>query len=284
MVRLTENAYGKSRVRLVRVDRGPLQALRDLTVDIRFVGRYDDCYAAGDNRAVLPTDTMKNTVYALAAVGIGEPEAFGLRMVRHFLDGNSELDEVEVRLAERLWERIATAGGAHPHAFSAAGNTMRTAAVSGAHRAAPRVVSGLRDLELLKTTGSGFAGFRRDPYTTLAETADRILATTVRADWTYGRDEVDYGAVFADVRQILASTFAAHDSRSAQHTLWAMGEAVLQARPEVARIHLVLPNRHHLVVDLSPLGLENRGEIFVATEEPHGLIEGTLERDGSLPP
>ncbi len=279
MVRLVENAYGKSRVRLVRIERGPRQELRDLTLDVRFAGRYADCYCDGDNRAVLPTDTMKNTVYALAAEGVGEPEDFGLRLVRHFLEGNPELEEVEVRVVERPWQRIATAGGAHPHAFSAASGGARTAAVTGRPERQPRVVSGLRELELLKTTGSGFSGFRRDRFTMLADTQDRVLATAVRAEWEYERDPDDYGAVFAAVGRLLAATFAAHDSRSVQHTLWAMGEAVLQARPEVARIHLALPNRHHLMVDLRPLGLENRGEIYVATEEPHGLIEGTLERD-----
>ena len=151
--------------------------------------------------------------------------------------------------------------------------------VNGGPEAPPRVVSGLRDLELVKTTGSGFTGFRRDRFTTLADAADRILATSVRAEWSYASIDVDYGAVHTAVLRSLAATFAAHDSRSVQHTLWAMGEAALAARPEITRIHLSLPNRHHLAVDLTPLGLENRAEIYVASEEPYGLIEGTLERE-----
>src|SRR5688572_10388011 len=105
---LVQSSYGKSRVRLVQLLRQPdRHHLVDLTVAIRFEGEYDESYTEGDNSAVLPTDTMKNTVYALAArEPVGEPEAFGARLARHFLDGNPRLTRVRIDLTEHLWARI----------------------------------------------------------------------------------------------------------------------------------------------------------------------------------
>jgi urate oxidase len=141
-----------------------------------------------------------------------------------------------------------------------------------------RVEAGLADLDVLKTTGSAFAGFPRDAYTTLAETGDRILATAIEARWTYTGAAHDWEASWAAARRLLCEVFAEHDSRSVQHTLYAMGERVLAGLPAVEEIHLRLPNRHHLLADLAPFGLDNPNLVFVATSEPYGLIEATLRR------
>jgi urate oxidase len=139
------------------------------------------------------------------------------------------------------------------------------------------VLAGLEDLVVMKTAKSAFADFPRDRYTTLRETSDRLLATAVRATWRYSRPEVAFGRLWHEVRRVLLATFAEHDSLSVQHTLYAMGEAVLET-VDVEEIHIAMPNLHHLPVDLSPFGLENRNEIFVATAEPYGLIEATVRR------
>lgn len=284
---LGENRYGKSQVRLVTVRRhADHHELKDVTVAIALEGHFEACYTQGDNSGVLPTDTMKNTVYALAAEQpVGEIEDFGLRLSEHFLRHAPGSARVQIDLTEHLWERIEAGGTPHPHAFRRAGAERRTARVvrdqEGAQAAqvprVPQVTAGIEELVVLKTAQSAFAGFPRDRYTTLPETHDRIFATAVEASWRYRRPDLPFGQLWQEVRHRLLETFAGHDSLSVQHTLYAMGEAALGI-PEIEEIHLVLPNKHHLPVDLTRFGLENRNEIFVATEEPYGRIEATVQR------
>jgi urate oxidase len=276
---LTHSSYGKERIRLVQVRRrSDLDDLRDLTVAVRFEGEYDTSYTDGDNSGVLPTDTMKNTVYALAAQEpVLEPESFGMRLARHFLDRNERLTRVSIDLAEHLWSRLPKGEREHGHAFIRRGPETRTALVTS-DRDRTTVSAGAADLMILKSAHSAFAGFPRDEYTTLPETRDRLLATSLTATWHYRDVDVDFGPAWHAIRQTMLGTFAEHRSESVQHTLHAMGQAVLDAIDTVASIRLVMPNRHHLPFDLSRFGLENRNEIFVATEEPHGLIAATLVR------
>jgi len=276
---LIQSAYGKSRVRLVQVARhGDRHDLSDLNVAIRFEGDYDESYTAGDNSGVLPTDTMKNTVYALAArAGIQEPEAFGLTLANHFLQRNPRVSDVRIDLSARTWERIQSGARADGQSFIGRGPDVRTASIN-ANRARTVITAGVQDLLILKSSQSAFTGFMRDEFTTLPETTDRLLATSLTATWQYRSSDVAFATVWRGVRQTLLESFAAHESASVQHTMHAMGEAVIAQVPDVASIHLVMPNKHHLPVDLSRFGLENRNEIFVATDEPHGLIEATIAR------
>jgi urate oxidase len=277
-VKLIENGYGKQAVRLVTVRRrADRHDLQDVTVGIRFEGDFAAAYTEGDNQGVFPTDTMKNTVYALAAEHpFDDIEDFGLALTDHFLNSSPRASSVRVDLTEHLWEPIEAGGAVHPHAFRQAGSERRIAEVIRDGQGA-RVLAGLEDLVVMKTAKSAFEGFPRDRYTTLPETADRILATAVRATWRYSRPHVAWGRLWREVRQVLLKTFAEHESNSVQHTLYAMGEAVLET-VDVEEIHLSMPNRHHIPVDLRPFGMENRNEIFVATPEPYGLIEGTVRR------
>ena len=275
---LADSAYGKSGVRLVQVTRrGDRHDLRDLTLAIRFEGDYDASYVDGDNRDVLPTDTMKNTVYAFAARGpCEEPEAFGLCLAEHFLERNPKLHRVTIDMAEHLWRRIEVGGRESGHSFLRQGPEKRTAQVR-LDRQEAHISAGISDLLILKSSQSAFAGFPRDEFTTLPETRDRLLATSLTVTWWYDTG-VAYGPAWRAVRSTLLESFATHRSESVQHTLHAMGQAVLNAVAEVAEIHLVMPNRHHLPVDVSAFGLENRNEVFVATEEPFGLIQATVRR------
>lgn len=277
-VTLSENVYGKQAVRLVTVRRGPdRHDLKDVTVGIRLEGDFATAYTDGDNEGVLPTDTMKNTVYALAADHpIEDVEDFGLALSDHLLEACPKASSVRVDLTEHLWEPIEAHETPHPHAFRRKGDERHTAVVIRS-RDGVRIRAGLEDLVVMKTAKSAFEGFPRDRYTTLKETADRLLATAVQATWSYTRPDVPFGDLWREVRSILLATFADHESRSVQHTLWAMGEAVLEIL-DVEEIHIAMPNLHHLPVDLTPLGHENRNEIFVATTEPYGLIEGTVRR------
>ena len=276
---LAETAYGKSSVRLVKVSRhGDRHDLKDLTVSIRFEGEYDQSYTDGDNREVLPTDTMKNTVYALAAShSVGEPEAFGRVLAEHFLERNPRLRRVRIDLTEQAWARLAVGAREHGQAFVRQSAETRSATVQGQ---GDRITigAGVKDLVILKSSRSGFTGFLRDAYTTLPDVADRILATALTATWHYRTSDLDFNLTWRAVRNTLLEAFGEHDSRSVQHTLHAMGRAVVDNVDAVTAIRLVMPNKHHLPVDLTPLGLPNRNEIFVPTDEPYGLIEATVMR------
>ena len=276
---LRDTAYGKSRVRLVQLTRRTdRHELCDLTLAIRFQGAYDASYTDGDNSAVLPTDTIKNTVYALAAGGrIRDPESFGLALSRHFLERNPPLERVRIDVTEHAWGRIASGDRDYGAAFVRRGPETRTATIE-ADRNVTTVDAGVADLVILKSSQSAFAGFPRDEYTTLPETDDRIFATSLTARWRYRDLGASFDTAWRAVHKTLLESFAEHASASVQHTLHAMGQAVIEQVEDVASIHLVMPNKHHLPVNLAPFGLENRNEIFVPTDEPHGLIEGTVVR------
>lgn len=277
---LGANRYGKSGIRLVKLVRHPdRHDLKDLTVSVAFEGDFEVVHTAGDNSAVLPTDTMKNTVYALAKQHTLEHiEAFGLALGGHFLAANPQVSRVVVEIRERMWERLEAGKRPAPSTFLGSRGETRTASVDYS-RERVSMRSGLDDLLVLKSSRSAFSGFLRDRYTTLPDTEDRILATALTASWLYRESGGDFTRLWGKVRQALLDAFAAHDSRSVQHTLYAMGEAVLECCLEVEEIRLTMPNKHHLPVDLSPFGLVNENDVFVATEAPYGLIEATVTRD-----
>jgi urate oxidase len=273
---LGANRYGKAEVRMVALE-DDRRRVRDLTVGIALSGDLEAVHTTGDNADVVPTDTQKNTVFAFAREApVGEPEDFGLRLARHFVAGFAAIDRARVDIESVEWAPF------DAHAFRRDGGEARTATVvvdaGGEH-----VVSGLRDLVLMKTTGSEFTGFVKDRYTTLAETRDRILATAVAARWRHASAAGDWGASFASARAELLARFAAHHSLSLQQTLYEMGAGVLRARPELAEIRLSLPNRHHFLVDLAPFGLDNDNQVFRAEDRPYGLIEAVLARDDAPP-
>jgi len=279
-VRLAENNYGKSRVRLLRVVRQDgRHDIKEMTLGIRFEGDFEAAHTKGDNRKILPTDTMKNTVYVLARqYPVEAPEDFCLHLIEHFLTYNPQVSRVRVEAAESLWTRQTHGGKQHASAFLRAGEEKRTAGVAGT-RDGTTIEAGLRDLVVLKTTKSQFEGFLRDPYTILKEDRNRILSTSIRAKWIYEGEEIEFSPVWHGVRQALLDTFAEHDSKSLQHTLYAMGEAVLTNFDPIREIRLSLPNKHFNLVDLTPFGMDNPAEVFVPTDEPHGLIEATLRKD-----
>ena len=281
-IKLKDNRYGKSRVRLVKVEHHDTSNdVKDLTVDIQLCGDFEASYTAGDNRLVIPTDTMKNTVYALARKEpLGEIEEFGMRLAGHFLERHSHVTRARIGISENLWRRIEHDGRSHSFAFQLSGPERRTATVDR-DRTAAVVEAGIADLVVLKTKHSAFEGFLRDEHTTLKETKDRLFGTAVKAEWSYNSTSLEFGDLWDGIRETLLEAFANHDSRGVQHTLSAMGETVLQRFPSVREIHLSMPNRHCLLVDLSPFHLDNPNEVFMPTDEPHGLIEATLTRSGS---
>ena len=285
-VTLGANKYGKAENRVVRIYRDtPRHEIVDLNVTSQLRGAaLADCYLTGDNALVVATDTQKNTAYAFAKqFGIRSPEEYLLKLAEHFVDGFDWIEGGLWQAEQYEWDRIVVDGAPHDHAFVRRGQGTRLAAVHVLD-AATHVTGGVKDLVLLKSTGSEFSGFPRDRYTTLAETDDRIMATSVTGRWRLLPEAVeagiDYNGLYAEVSSVLLSTFATVHSLALQQTLFAMGKAAIEARPEIAEVRFAMPNRHHFAYDLTPFGLENPGEVFHAADRPYGLIEGTITRDG----
>ncbi len=272
------NRYGKSRVRVLKVFRdGAKHSVRELTVKIGLEGDFDAAHTKADNTGVLPTDTMKNTVYALAKDHpMSSIEAFALHLGRHFVSTSKHIAEAHIDISQVQWERMEVGGVAHDHSFQRVGpETATCAAVVG--REGARITSGIDDWMILKTTQSGFSDFMRDKFTTLKDADDRLFGTSVTATWALGTD-ADFNDARCAIRKALLETFAKHDSLSVQHTLFAMGEAALGACASIDAIDLAMPNNHNLLVDLSPFGMPNDNEIFLPIDEPHGMIEATVRR------
>ena len=283
-ITLGPNQYGKAENRLVRVIRDTARhQIRDLNVSSALRGRFTDAHVTGDQRDVLPTDTQKNTVFAFAKEkGVTSVEEFALTLADHFIAATPAADGARIEVHEYAWDRIPVDGAGHDHSFVRTGGGVRTTVVNvdgaGDQRRA-HVVSGIEDLTLLKSTGSEFTGFLTDRYTTLPETTDRILATSLVARWRYDSTDVDWDKSYDAITALLLQRFAEIHSLALQQTLYGMGTAVLEQHPEVAEIKFSAPNKHHFLVDLSPFGTENPGEVFHAADRPYGLIEASVVRD-----
>ena len=274
---LGDNQYGKAENHVVRVNKeaGDRHSITDLTVISQLHGDFEDAYFVGDNAHVVATDTQKNTVFAFAREPFASQEEFLLRLGKHFVDGFDWVTGGRWAAREATWERI----NDHDHSFVRTGTETRTSIVKIAGDDT-YVISGLQDLAVLKSTGSGFVGYPRDRYTTLEETEDRILATSVTARWLYNTTDVDWNKSYESIRATLLESFTNHYSRALQETQYLMGKAVLDAHPEVDEIKFSMPNLHHFVVNLEPFQIDNPNVVFYAAHSPYGQIEGTLRREG----
>ena len=287
---LGANQYGKSENRVVRIYRDTdRHEIRDLNVSTWLRGDFEDAHTTGDQANVLPTDTQKNTAFAYAKEhGVTSPEDYAIALATHFLDAAPPATGALVRVEEYAWDRIQVDGSGHDHSFVRRGTETRTVWVTVEGRGDQQrvwVVSGFTDLVVLKSTGSEFKGFLKDGYTTLQETDDRIMATSLTAGWrhegTAAERDTDWDALYEEVKRTLLAGYATTYSRALQETLYVMGSAVLENHPDVAEIKFSAPNKHHFLVDLAPFGQENNGEVFIAADRPYGLIQAALSRDDS---
>jgi urate oxidase len=276
---LGPHRYGKAENRVVRIYRDTARhEIRDLNVSTSLRGDFAEAHVSGDQSHVLPTDTQKNTAFAYAKQhGVTSPEDYASALGRRLLDATPAATGAWVEVKEYPWHRIPVAGEGHDHAFVRGDDGVRTTVVDVTADATV-VESGLQDLVVLKSTGSEFKRFLRDDYTTLDDADDRVLATSLTASWRYVPGEHDWNDIYLDIRRRLLETFATTYSRALQESLYAMGAAVLEARTEVAEISFSAPNKHHHLVDLSPFGIDNDGEVFIAADRPYGLIEATVTR------
>ncbi len=280
---LGPNRYGKAEVRMVHVDRStPVHVITDVNVTSQLIGDFEASHLTGANDQVIATDTQKNTVYALARTGgFSTIEEFALRLARNYVGHYDYVHGARMEIEQTFWDRIPTSHGPHDHAFVKGTAETRTTVVqkSGEREV---VISGLENVVLLKTTGSEFWGFPEVPYTSLVETDDRIMATSVTARWRYADvdlDTADWDALYASVKAAMLEQFAELHSLALQQTLFAMGRLVLERHPQIAEIRLSCPNKHHFLVDLSPWGLDNPKQVFYAADRPYGLIEASVLRD-----
>lgn len=280
MTKVIDHRYGKARVRVLKVLREyGVHTLKDINVMALLQGDFESSYTSGDNTKVVATDTIKNTVNVFARQHLGhEIERFAVMLGQHFVTRYPQVKRAEIEVTERRWERMTIDGKPHPHSFAAGSEArMFTRAICTGDSSV--VQSGIRDLVILKSTGSGFENYPRDEFTTLPETKDRILATSFRATWHFAQQPESYAAANDVILAAMLKEFANNYSPSAQTTLFQMGEAALAVSPDIARLDLAMPNKHCLLINLAPFGLENENEVFVPTDEPHGQIELTVARD-----
>jgi len=280
MIELAENRYGKSRVRLMKVQRGPNgNELREWMVQVLLTGDFDSAHYYGDNSKILPTDTMKNSVYYVArGSSTNSMEEYAMQLIDFLLERNPQVSSATVRVEAAMWKRLTVAEKPHPTSFMRGSNEVQTATVSRNQNGGFELSSGLKNLVIMKTADSGFEGYIKDELTTLKETSDRLFCTELEAEWRYTTETADFNALRTTIRETMLAAFADHKSKSVQETEYAMGRAVLEAVDVIDQIDLAMPNKHCLLVDLSRFGEENPNEIFVPTDEPAGQIEARVRR------
>jgi urate oxidase len=276
-----KNQYGKAENRIVRIYRdNPRHEIHDINVSTCLRGDFSAAHLTGDQSEVLPTDSQKQTAYAFAKEkGLLSIEDYGLALARHFVDDVEPVAGARIEIDEYAWERAVVDGAEHDHTWIRKGQEVRTAAVT-VDAEGEWIVGGLKDMTILKSTGSQFAGFLQDDYTILEPTHDRVMATSLVAQWRFARStDMDWEATFVGVKAQLVQQFALVQSLALQQTLYEMGKAVLETYPAIAEVRLSAPNKHHFVYDLSPFGLQNNREVFNADDRPYGLIQATVTRD-----
>ena len=280
MAKLAENRYGKARVRVMRVRHdADVHRVTEWTVQVLLHGDFESCFTDGDNSKILPTDTMKNTVYSLARKSSADcMEDFAKELIEFLLSRNPQVSAAEVEVTEEPWLPLNVGGAAHPTTFVQREGERQTARAAKWRNEQFEISAGLENLTILKTAGSAFAGYIKDSLTTLPETRDRLFGTSLRATWSYDAGNLPFRTLRGKIREALLVAFAEHQSESVQHTLYYMAEKALAAAPNLTEIELVMPNKHCLLVDLSRFGQDNPNEIFVPTDEPHGYIEAKVRR------
>ncbi len=281
-IQLLHQSYGKHRVRVSKIKRPRQDSPKnekhefiEASVDIELEGDFDASYTQQDNTLVVATDTCKNTVYVLAK---DDPfttiESFGVRLAEHFIATYAHVDQATIRLTEQRWHRMLDS----PFAFLGSDRETPTAKIVAHRQKGILIEAGVEDLMIAKTTESGFSNFHRSELRSLPDSDDRILATVLKADWSYSTRPNDFERSRTSIRHAMLTTFIQHFSPSVQDTLYRMAVAALEAEATVERITLAMPNKHHLKADLKPFDRCNENEVFVVTDEPFGYISASVGR------
>ncbi|KAK9704199.1 hypothetical protein K7432_010337 [Basidiobolus ranarum] len=287
---LKKQAYGKTKVRVTKVIRHTRNwhDVVELTCQVLLDGKFETSYTEADNSSIVPTDTVKNTIYVLAkkSSNVQTIERFGYEIGQHFINRYSHVDDVHIKIIQHRWTRVNIDGQLHPHSFFRDGEDTRRVELLVSRSGNVTIESRLKDLLVLKSTGSNFTNFHRCEYTTLQDAHDRIFSTSVDAKWTYNLDKskieaIPFDEIASGVREITLGTFATDDSASVQATMYKMGESVLAQHVDVSEISYALPNKHYFSVNLKPFNLHNEGKdmnIFQPVSDPSGYITATIAR------
>lgn len=296
--------YGKDNVRVLKVWRDPQdpnhQKVIEMTVCVLLEGEIEESYTQADNSSIVPTDTVKNTIYILAKQNEVWPiELFGATLVNHFITRYPHIHAAYAHIIQHRWTRYNVQGKPHPHSFLKDGEETRIVDVSKSDDGSPfKITSGIKHLTVLKSTGSMFYGYNKCEYTILPETKDRILSTDVDASWTWQPSKVStvgqvkqlaYNGVFDNAwegaRNITLETFALENSASVQASMYNMSQAILREFNQIDTVSYALPNKHYFEINLSwHKGLKNTGknaEVYAPQSNPNGLIKCTVSRQTS---
>jgi urate oxidase len=278
-MKLQSHRYGKAKVRVFKkLQQEGIHTPKELEVTTLLEGDFGASYTKDDNKKVIATDSIKNTTNFVAYNQLGtETEPFAIALCEHYLKKYSHVTSVNVETLERVWERQIVDGKPSGTNFVSTGKGIpwtRTVAT----RDSIETTSGVQELVILKTSGSAWEDFLRDDFATLADTNDRLLATSLTANWVYQKAPASYATANANIIQAMLEAFSTRFSPSAQSTQYHMGEAALNACPEITQISLTMPNLHYLLIDLRPFDRKNNNELFVPTDAPQGWIEATVER------
>lgn len=299
--RITDTGYGKDCVKIMHVVRnGPTHSIREFEVNTHLKLYTEKDYLVGDNSDIIATDSQKNTVYLLAKkYGVNSPEEFGMLLCQHFLNKYRHVSAVHIHVEEYPWKRIgddcatSVAGGynnttKHNHAFVMTPVVRRYCDVTQDRKdARPTVLTGLKDLRVLKTTKSSFVNFVNDEYRSLADQHDRIFSTIVESKWEFSQVEgVNFCAVFSKVKELILKNFAGDfamgiSSPSVQHTLYLTEKEILDNVPQIVAVQMAMPNCHYFNFDTSKFQSVAPGEnneIFQPVDKPHGIIYAQLDR------
>ena len=276
---LIKHRYGKGRVRVMRIHRdGDRQEVSQLNIKAMLEGDFSRTFTHADNSVTVSTDTIKNIVNVVARENTGlSPEEFCQVLAKRYLDSYPQASKVSIVSHETKWSRLSFGGKPHPHSFVLDSNGRPTVQVE-ATRTASSLVSGIDGFAFMKATQSGWEMYLKDCYTTIPETNDRLCATSMVATWKWSRKPASYQAANTKILDTLLEVFSTTYSYSVQDSLYRMGEAALAAVPEISEISMACPNMHYILLNLSPFGLDNKNDVFLPTDEPHGQIECTVGR------
>ena len=282
MLRIGASSHGESNLRMLRVvRRGDRHDARDLTVGCRFEGDFDAAFVDGAAPGLLPGEVLKRLVHATARTDGGAAiERFGLALCERLLADYPRITKARIEISEQPWARLEAGGKAQGQSFLRGAPERRSTAVTS-NGTQIAVVSGIEHLTLMRT--SGLAPTRKGQPVSDATGFDdglqRLLVATLSARWSYTSPDVTFDPYRQGVRAAIVETFGCHASRSVHHTLYAIADVVLSSYEEIRDVTLSLQERPYRPVDLFQAGIENPDDLFVAVEEPVGIVEVTVERD-----
>ncbi|QEL61658.1 urate oxidase [Candidozyma auris] len=274
---LIDSSYGKANVKFLKVKRDrhnpKVQEVLQANCQVLLRGDFDVSYTEADNSPIVPTDTVKNTILIEAKnTEVWPIERFAAHLAKHFTTKYNHVSGVEVTIVQDVW----TKDQKNVLTYNKPSNKVT-------------IVSGIKDLKVMKSTGSMFYGYNECDYTTLKPTTDRILSTNVDASWKFeshlsSLDDVVQKAknglfdnVYESARKITLDRFAIENSPSVQATMYNMSLEILDAAPAVDTVSYELPNIHFILYNLEWKGINN-DDLYYPSSDPNGLIKSTVGR------